>query len=234
MSTLALANAIVLLAAFVQAGTGIGFAMIAVPLLALVDLALVPGPALAAMVVLSALMARRGRGDIEVRDFRALLPGLVAGSVLGAVVLRLLPAEHLGTTVGAVILVAVAVTASGVHARITPVNLLAGGTAAGLMGTIAAIHGPPLAILYAGAPLARARAMIAVTFVIAALLSLGFLAAAGRFDWNGLLNGLALLPGVLAGFAIAQRAIGRIPARWLRAAMLALAGASGALLVGRG
>jgi uncharacterized membrane protein YfcA len=231
LTTLLIANAIVLVAAFVQGAAGIGFAMIVVPLLALTDLAYVPGPALIALLALAVLMAVHGRGHVQWRDFLSLLPGLAAGSVFGAWLLDVIPPAWLGALLGAVILLGVAAIASGVRARLAAPQLLVGGTVAGAMGTIAGIHGPPLAILYASAPLERARAMIALAFVLAAILSLAALAALGRVGPADLNRGLWLLPGLLLGLALARFAIGRLPARWLRVGMLAISGASGVLLI---
>ena len=53
---LLVANVIVGFAGFVQTTTGIGFAMVAVPMLVLIDLSYAPGPALFAMLFLSVAM----------------------------------------------------------------------------------------------------------------------------------------------------------------------------------
>ncbi|MEZ5652401.1 MAG: TSUP family transporter [Burkholderiaceae bacterium] len=231
MTNLLLANLVVLLGAFVQGAAGLGFAMVAVPLLALIDLDLVPGPAMIGLLTVALIMALQGRHEIRWPDLLRLLPGLVVGSAVGALLLVNLTRTQLAPVLGAIILIGVAAVVSGWRVPLNLVSLTAGGAAAGAMGTIAGIHGPPLAILFSSTRASEARAMIAWAFVLAALLSLASLWIAGRLAPAGLGQGLALLPGLLLGLLLARLALGRISPRWPRLAMLTLATLSGLLLI---
>ncbi|MEZ5661027.1 MAG: TSUP family transporter [Burkholderiaceae bacterium] len=225
MSATLLANLVVIVGAFVQGAAGLGFAMIVVPLLALIDLSLVPGPAMIALLSVAVIMAIQGRQEVSRPDLLGLLPGLLAGSALGAWLLALLPRTLLAPALGAIILIGVAAILSGRQVALNRPNLLVGGMVTGAMGTIAGIHGPPLAILFAGSPSGRARATIAWSFVLGAVLSLPHLAQA-RSDIAGLTRGLSLLPGLLVGLLLARLALGRSPPAWPRLAMLTLATSS--------
>lgn len=231
--TLILANLVTFAAAFVQAASGLGFAMVAIPLLVLLDPALVPGPSLFASIFLAITMAVTGRRLIVPREVRWLAPGLIVGTVLGATILAMVPAGGLELVFGVTILIAVAISLAGGAAPLTPPALTVGGFASGLMGTVSGIHGPPLAVLYHRSSPEKTRAMIAIVFACGFALSLIALAFAGRFGLRELALGAAIFPGVAAGWVAARLIAPRLPVALIRLAMLALAGASGALLVAR-
>ena len=229
--TLLIANLVTFAAAFVQAAAGLGFAMVAVPLLVLIEPSMVPGPMLFAAIFLAIAMAASGRREIAGRELRPLLPALVAGTAAGAAILAAVPADGLELLFGVTILAAVAVSLAGGAAPLVAPALVAGGFASGLMGTVSGIHGPPLAVLYNRTGAAKARTMIAVIFVIGYALSLAALAVAGRFGASGAMLGAAIFPGVAAGWLAARLIAPRLPVALVRLAMLGLAGASGTLLV---
>jgi predicted membrane chloride channel (bestrophin family) len=54
--------------AALQAAVGLGLALFVVPLLALIDVRLIPGPVLLASVALAVMMAYRGRAAINRRE----------------------------------------------------------------------------------------------------------------------------------------------------------------------
>ncbi|MGI9500444.1 MAG: sulfite exporter TauE/SafE family protein, partial [Geminicoccaceae bacterium] len=191
MADILLANIVVMFAALIQTASGIGFAMIAVPLLALVDLGYVPGPSLLAMLGLSLVMALRGWRDVDRQGLSALLAGLGIGTVVGALSLGALPQSATGLLFGIMVLIALAAGQVGfVPGRSTPAFAFSGAVA-GLMGTMAGIHGPALAVLYQGAPPRTARATIALIFIVASCLSLLSLHLSQLFDRAGLLAGFA-------------------------------------------
>lgn len=231
---LLLANAAVAFAAFIQTASGIGFAMIAVPLLALIDFAFVPGPSLLAMLALSLAMAAQGWREVDRDGLLTLLPGLVVGTVIGALALGALPASSLGVLFGSMILIALAVGRIGIVPRRSPRSFALFGTAAGVMGTMAGIHGPALVILYQDAPTRTVRATIALIFIVASCLSLISLYLTDLVDDRALMIGLALWPGVAAGYVLALCARNLIQDSVARRLMLGLATLSALLLIAKG
>src|SRR5688572_3645039 len=73
------ANAIMAIASALQASIGIGLALLAVPLLALIDPNLVPGPMLLAGALLAITSAYRERHAVDVKRFGLSLLGLATG-----------------------------------------------------------------------------------------------------------------------------------------------------------
>jgi hypothetical protein len=230
---LLVANVIVSFAGFVQTTTGIGFAMIAVPMLVLIDLSYAPGPALFAMLFLSVAMVAGSWQDVDRQGFSALFPGLFVGTVVGVQLLGLLSATTFGLVFGFIVLASLALGQMGFAPQRTPVANATGGFVSGLMGTISGIHGPPLAVLYQRAEMATARATIAFVFVVASILSLVSLHLSGYFGRDEALAGLALLPGIAVGFGVAISGRRFISDGAARTAMLIIAAVSAVALIVR-
>lgn len=218
---LIIANLVVAVAAFLQASVGVGFAMIAVPLLLLMDPALVPVPVLTAMILLSTVMLVRERSAFDRHGTLALMPGLMAGVIVAVVFLPLLPA-NMDAVFGMIVIAAVAWSVFGPVITITRPVLFIAGTVAGAMGTVSGLHGPALALAYQNYPPGKARATIAGIFVIASVLSIAALLLTGEADSRALITGIWLIPGTLLGFA-ATFILPRPAPRLARNAMLTVA-----------
>ncbi len=230
---LLVANAIVAFAGFVQTATGVGFAMIAVPLLVLIDLTYAPGPSLFVMLFLSVVMVAGSWSDVDTRGFTSLLPGLLIGTIVGSRLLGVLSADAFGVVFGLMVLAALAVGLIGYSPRPSPPVNAGGGFTSGLMGTVSGIHGPPLAVLYQRSEPVRARATIAFVFVIASVLSLISLNQAGYFGRDEAQMGITLLPGLVIGFVFASSGRRFIPDHVARNAMITIAAISAIVLIVR-
>lgn len=215
----------------VQATIGLGFALAAIPLIALIDTAFIPGPILVAGMVMVVLIAIRGRASIDRGEIGIGVAGLTIGTVVGAIGLWLIPAAWSRPVFGAVILLAVLASLAAPPVPLTRSSLLTAGTASGIMGTMVGLHGPPLGLVYQNEVPARARIMLSTFFIPATIISMAALAVLGRFGLREILLGLLLIPGPLLGLAVAPlvgRYLDRKRTRW---AILLVAGVSGALLL---
>lgn len=230
---LLLVGAITVVAAFVQTSSGVGFAMVSVPLLALVDVAYLPAPMLMASLLLSTLMSAGSRRHVVPAEMRVLLPWTCVGVVLGALALRSLPVERLGLVFGLLVLAGLAVSVLAPRVPLRPATLGPTGFASGFMGTVAGLHGPPLAALYGREDPEKARATIALVFTLGYAASLIALWLAGLLDARRALLGVALAPGTVLGFLAARGARRWIAPALARGAMLAIASTSALLLVVR-
>lgn len=229
-----LANLIVLAATAVQAATGIGFALVAIPLLALIDLAFVPGPSVFVMLFLALFMTTAGRAVIVREELLPVGGGVIAGAAVAAVLLAFLDLANMAPFFGALILAAVLLSLTGLHLSLTPRNLVGAGAVAGLMGTLSGIHGPPLALLYQRSDPEKARAMIAAIFTVAYVASIAALASAGYFGVKQVILGTALLPGFLLGYLLARRYLVLKNPAAFRRGVLAIAAASAVALILKG
>ena len=217
--------------ALVQGTIGFGMGLFAVPFLVLLNPSLVPGPTLFASGLLTILMLLRERAGIRPRELAWSLGGRVGGTGLAMVVLLAVPAERFGVVFGTLILLAVGLTASGRHVRMTPGTLSAAGLLSGFMATTVSIGGPPMALLYQREPGPSLRATLSAFFVVGTALSLLGLNLVGRFGWAELALGASLLPGILLGFGLAVPLTRRLDGRALRPVILGVCAVTGLMVL---
>jgi uncharacterized membrane protein YfcA len=229
-----LANLIIAVGAAAQAVIGMGLNLFAVPLLALIDPVYVPGPVLVHGFLLSAMASFRLRTSIDLREVGISLIGLVAGTAAAAMVLVWFSSEQLPRLLGALILVAVAISALGYNVVPSTPALLTASTAAGIMGTIAGAHGPPIALLYQRQNPSRIRSVLLPFFVLSNSISLGALFAIGKFGMHELYLSALLLPGLASGYLASPWVAQLLSARTIRACLLVISAISGAALALRG
>lgn len=212
-----IANSAVVVASFVQTSTGMGFAMIAAPLLALISLEFVPGPMLFVNLFLSLFMLGDGRSHVVRREVVTLFPTILIGTLVGAAILTRIPSDSLSILFAILILLAVGITLFAKAQPMTTRNLSICGVAVGAMGSTSGIPGAPLVIMYQNEPLEKTRPTMALVFTFSYVTSLVALTYAGAFNFKLAMDGLMLLPGLLIGFGIGRwarrymtQAIGRI------------------------
>lgn len=206
--------------AFVQGSVGFGHNLIAAPVLALVDERFVPGPAIAAATVLTALMAVRDRRGLHLGEVRTALIGRVPATLLAAVTVALLPPRPLAVLFAVLVLVAVGLTAVRPRLRPTPKTLLVAGGLSGYMATATSIGGPPMAMLYANEEGRRMRGTLAGYFLVGSVFSVAALAATGSFASTEVGLTLVAAPGVVLGFVASASGARRLDAGHTRPAVL--------------
>jgi uncharacterized membrane protein YfcA len=209
------------LGAFVQGGVGFGSSLVAAPLLALVDVRLVPGPIGIASLVLNLLIVRSVDAGHADPDIRWAIGGLVPGTIAASITLGVLSTRGLSVAFAILVFVAVGLTASGLSLRRTPQTLVGAGVVSGFMGTIAAIGGPPVALLYQHDRGQTLRATLPRYFLISGVLSLAALVPIGRLGRTELIDGLILIPGVLIGLRGSGWLAGHVDRRSVRPVVLA-------------
>lgn len=226
-TTLALAAVAAGLGALVQGSVGFGFALVAAPLLTLIDPGLVPGSLTVASAGLGiANVVRTRDGSADWQGMRWAMAGLVPGTIAAGAMLAAISEHLVAVGVGALVLVAVLMSLAGLHVRKTPPAMLAVGVAAGFMGTAAAVSGPPIALAYQRDPGPVIRSTLARFFLAGTALAAAALVPAGRLGVPELWAGLALLPGVALGFALSRGLLRFLDRGWARPAVLAVAAAS--------
>ena len=220
------------LGSFVQGSVGFGHNLVAAPVFALVDERLVPGPAIASAGVLVLLTVVRDRSGLHLGEVGTALIGRVPGTILAAVAVAVLAADHLAMAFAVLVLLAVGITASGVRVRPTRATLVGAGALSGFMGTATSIGGPPMAMLYAGEEGRRLRGTLAGFFLTGIAMSLVALAVTGSFGLEELRLSLVPVPGIVVGFALSSWGARRLDAGRTRPAVLAVAALSAISVLG--
>ena len=171
----------------------------------LIDPPLLPGPALITGFVLTSLTWWRDRGATDHRGLRWGLLGRIPGNALGAASVALLPASDLEVALGAVILMAVTLTATRVRVVPTRPTMLSARVVSGFVTSTAAIGGPPVALVYRRLPGPTVHSTIASLATIGGAVSILFLGLAGELPAREVWFGLALVPALLLGFRLSHR-----------------------------
>ena len=228
---ISLAIAIAAAGSLIHASVGYGIGLVIVPLLALIDPAFVPGPALLSALLLAAIMAYRGRSEIRQGNMAVAVAGLLVGTALAAYLLTVIDRDTLPTVFAVVILIAVVVSASGSKVPVNRATLIGAGMGAGLMGTMSAIPGPPIALLYQRHTGAEVRATLGLFFVVAYIIGSLSLAVVGLFGRHELVLTAILLPGIVLGYAVSPVVSRFLDRGYLRIAILVVAAASAVMLL---
>ncbi len=226
-------TALTFVGATLQGSIGFGMGLFAAPILILLDPRFVPAPILFCTMVLTLLMTYRERHAIDVRGIKWAMLGRVAGTVAAGAILAFVAADTLVLLFGFFILAAVAMSVSGLRIAPTGRALVTAGVLSGLLGTVAAVGGPPLALLYQDAPGARIRSTISGFFLIGTTLSLAMLWLVGRFGGGEFRLALLMLPGMLAGLALSQRTARYVDRGYTRPAVLTVVALTGLAIVVR-
>lgn len=225
--------AAVAVGAAVQGSVGFGLAILAAPMLVLLEPRLVPGPMLACGFVLTLLIVYRERRTIDLGGLRWAVAGRLVGTTGAAAFLSSMPRDALSIVFGALVLVAVILSASGGRLRPSPASLLFAGTLSGFMGTITSIGGPPMALIYQDERGPRMRGTLSGFFLVGTAVSVTTLCIIGRFGVAEMLATLMLLPGILLGFAISMRTARLLDRQGIRPLVLLLAGTAGCAVIVR-
>src|SRR5690625_4558912 len=191
----------VAISAFIQGATGMGFAMIAAPGVALLDPGLIPVLLLGIMLPLLGCMAWRGRSAIDWRGVKWISVRRFAGTFGGLWILLVVSAPALNLIIGwaTVLAVAAALLAPAFHPNRSA--LASVGVITGVTETATGVGGPPLALAYQHGPGAQLRTTIATCFLIGEVVSLAVLGVSGQIAPGTLVLSAWLLPCVVLGFS---------------------------------
>ncbi len=220
-------------ASTVQGVVGFGSNLLAVPVVALIVPAALPGAMVIPGTPMAVAMAVSERHHIDWRGSRFLLLGRVPGTALGVAIVAAVSTETLAVVIGAVVILAVilSVSATHLHPGITSASASATGVVTGVMGTAAAIDGPPLALLYQHDPPPVFRSTLATQFAIGTIFTVTGLLVGGQLHAWQLLLGISLMPSYFAGLALSLVIRPRLASRNLRPVVLTIAALTGAAAI---
>lgn len=225
---------VIVVAAIAQSALGVGFGVVAAPVLAVVDPELVPGTVMILGAFTAGVVALRNRSGWSLATLGPALVGRVIFSLVGALVASLLSPRLFLLVFAALILGAVALSLSGLRIAPTRRNMFFAGSASGLMGTITSVGTPPLALVYQYAPGAEVRATLSAFFALGGLISILSLAAFGELGRADVAFSLTLLPAMLLGYLLSPLLARHTDRGWMRPAMLALCVGAASLLLVKG
>ncbi len=228
------AGLVIVVATVVQRLTGMGFGIVAVPLLALIapDVGTFAVLVLTVLVMVAVTWAERDALDRRALAIASLasLPGVALGTWLAAV----LPLRATHLAIGAVVVAGSVVSMAGWRAPAGRTSLVAGSVVAGILTPVAALPGPPMAIVYRPDDVRRMRTTLSAFFAFGSAVSAVTLLLAGTTDAGAeLVRAAVLVPAIVVGMLVAMPLVPRLPAPTVRTATLVLSLVSGVALVAR-
>ncbi|WP_245601001.1 sulfite exporter TauE/SafE family protein [Marinobacterium jannaschii] len=205
-----------------QGLVGIGFGLVAAPLLYLINPAYVPAPILISGFLLSVLLVLGERNSVDWR--RVLTASLfrLPGAYLGTLLLLTLPQQSLSILFGLTLLFAIAVSWRAFSIQITPFNLATGGFFSGLIGTATSVGGPPIALVYQQLDRLTVRNELAAFFLIGTPVSILMLFSQDAVSDESLALTVKILPAVIAGWGLSRILNGRLKAGSAKPALLGI------------
>jgi uncharacterized membrane protein YfcA len=212
--------------AALNALSGFGFALVTVPIMALVV-----GPKEA--VVLSAIVgllsnggvAIRSRGEADVPITKRLLVGSLLGMPLGLLVLDNVAEDPLRVAIAVVVLLTAAAMASGwALPTPTPPADVGAGFISGVFNTSIGISGPPVVMELQARQLPKGpfRATTVVLFAVSGVVALVLFAIGGQYNRTVLVAAAVALPAWPLGWYVGDRLHRRVSEERFRRLVLAL------------
>jgi uncharacterized membrane protein YfcA len=220
-------------AAVVQGTIGIGFGVVSVPLLTLVNPVLAPVPQLLVVFPMTLLMAWREHRHIDRSGIPWIIAGRIPGSAIGIGLLVIATVRTLDALIAVAVLIAVVVIATGRSVPRTPSTLFGTGVLSGVMALVASIGGPPVALLYKDSDGAETRSSLAVIFSIGIVITVTTRVLAGKITGDDLLIAALLFPAMPVGLALSSRLTARFEGAWMRRGILTVATVAAVTLLAR-
>lgn len=233
LTTLIVMAGVVALAGFAQGAAGIGFALITAPVLGFLRPDLMPTTLLMLMIPLNFYVAWREWRGIDRIGAGWVTLGRIVGTFGGIWILAVLPQSALNVLIGgSTVLAAIVSMAAPVFAP-GHKTFIAAGLVTGVTETATGVGGPPLALVYQHHQPQVLRATIATCFLAGEILSVIFLAAAGKVTSDQTEAALIFLPAIALGLAVSHHVHRKLDAKLLRKIVLTFALVSGAVLLFR-
>jgi uncharacterized protein len=207
---------VVMLGAMVQGLTGLGFALVSVPILVLFqDAKSVIVTTLILGLVLNVMILYQARKHITLKDAGPVTVGSVIGVPFGSYLLTILSPDLLKFAV-AVLVMAFSVPLLMGYSRSFrhfQTASLVTGAVAGAMQSSTSMGSPPVVLLMAnqGIPKESFRGMLVLRSAAASSLSVLALVPSGLLNQGIAYHVLLMAPALLLGFALGSRLLKRVP-----------------------
>jgi uncharacterized membrane protein YfcA len=196
---------VMVLGSTMQSSVGMGQGLITAPLFRLLEPDLLPGPIVVASVLTSVVLALRNSKRTDVPEVVPAIMGRFVGSGIAIALLAALSERGLTIAIGVIVLSLVALRIVGLKIPRSPVSLAGTGVVSGVSGTIAALGGAPMGLLYEQHARARDfRGPMGVFLAVGSIVSLVLLVVAGELDSRSWLLSSTLIPPLVIGWILAR------------------------------
>ena len=211
----------------VQATAGVGITLVAAPVLLAVDPAFVPLPLILGGAVVGIRNVTMEFAGFDARRWRRCLLGAPVGLVLGELALANLSERGLTAAIGLLVVISVGAMASGWQPRRRSWTSVLAGLLVAFSLRVAALPGPPYAILHHDDPPEVLRPNIsALVLVLAGTISIRLLVG-GEVTGADLGRVVLVMGSALVGLLLAPPLRRWVDSGWFRPALLSVCGLGG-------
>jgi len=231
ISSFILANSIIITASILQMATGVSVGMIIVPFLAMISYALIPAPIVLASLVLTTLMAYKGKEHIDTKNLPQIGIGMLLGIFISLAILISISFEYLGLVYGIFILLSVLISIKVKRFTLSPSINYIGGFISGVMGATALSGGHVLALLFQNHKLESIKATLSFVYTIFSIVLLIVFSFNNKFTLNDAILGLYMMPGFLIGYLISPYFVKYFNKEYTKTAVLIMATIGAVILI---
>jgi uncharacterized membrane protein YfcA len=225
--------AIVFIGALCQSSLSMGYALITVPILLIVDPAFVPVSILLSSLGLSLFVVKRDRTSVDVSGVTMAILGRFVGTGIALLLIVFLAKETFPLMIGGLILFGVTLSLLKPAWKPTSPNQFGAGVLSGMMGTLAGMGGLSMALLYQHQKGAVIRGTLAGFLVIGTSVSFVSLLLVGKCTWEELRLFLLIVPAIALGFVLSRYTIHVLDKGYVRTAILLVSAVSGVVVIVR-
>ncbi len=234
LSELLLCCGIVVFASILQVSIGMGFGMLASPLIALVKPELVPGSILTMGLFVAFAGAWRERRNISINELKLGVLGRIVGSMMAFGLLLLIPdVESFFIIFGVIMLIAIGMTVYGRKIPFSDKSLLNLSVVSGLIGTITAVGAPPMALIYHDRDPAIVRPTLNAFFFAGSVLGLVSLGFSGWISIQDFIAAIIFIPAMFVGILISEP-FKKLPSNLMSKILLGLSATASLMLILKG
>ena len=195
---------IIFVGATVQGVIGFGLGTISTPIMALLKPDLVPVVVLCLAFIIACSTLHRAWAET---DWKMVLYSNIArlpGTFLAVWALAVLSTNSLQLFIGCAVIFTMVLSSLGWTPKVNVANTVIAGVLSGFLGTSTSIGGPPMALLMKTFNPAKARGILAATFVFGSIVSMVTLALGGQVTTYQLKFALIYLPLAVLGLMAAN------------------------------
>lgn len=168
------------------------------------------------------MMVLRDRAHLQFEQVSWAMVGGFIGVILAGVILKVASKDQFELTFGLLILIAVFISILGYTPKVNKISNTIAGFTSGLMGTITAVGGPPMALLYQHGDIKNIKANLTAFFLFLNIVAIVTLALVGQITLSTLAIVVCSLPGMAIGFYISTQAHSIVNAHTIRQWILVL------------
>jgi len=226
-----LANFIILVSSILQMATGVSIGMIIVPFLAMISYELIPAPIVFASIVLTIMMAYKGRANIDTKNLPQIGLGMFIGIFVALFILINTNFKYLGLVYAIFILISIFISIKIKTFTLNYKINYIGGFLAGVMGTTAAVGGQILALLFQNHKLESIKATLSFLYTLFSIAMLIIFYYYDRFTYHDMVLGFYMMPGFLIGYFISKYFVHYFNPKYTKTVVLSMATLGSVILI---